>query len=172
MIKKVCCGVAALIVAIAGGSMGFKMWLSGEGENKDFAVAGNRMVRVKEGMSTADIAQLLHEKKLVKNPKAKAEEAKKHRSIMIEIVDRLSRIPVALLKDDYQKLFFDLAKKSFDTEYKTESIIDKLIQAYDVRSIITLCKYALDDFMMSSFENDIRFQTALLSIYQRISLNV
>lgn len=109
---------------------------------------------------------------LVKNPKAKAEEAKKHKSVMIEIVDRLSRIPVALLKDDYQKLFFDLAKKSFDTEYKTESIIDKLIQAYDVRSIITLCKYALDDFMMSSFENDIRFQTALLSIYQRISLNI
>lgn len=70
MMKKVCYGVAALIVAVAGGSMGFKMWLSGEGDNKDFAVAGNRMIRVKEGMSTADIAQLLHEKKLVKNPKA------------------------------------------------------------------------------------------------------
>lgn len=70
MIKKVCCGIAALIVAVVGGAGGFKMWLSGEGDNKDFAVSGNRMVRVKEGMTTADIAQLLHEKKLVKNPKA------------------------------------------------------------------------------------------------------
>lgn len=70
MIKKVCCGLAALIVAAAGGAAGVKLWLSGEGDNKDFAVSGNRMIRVKEGMTTADIAQLLHEKKLVKNPKA------------------------------------------------------------------------------------------------------
>lgn len=70
MLNKVCCGVVAAVVAIAGGVAGFQMWLSGEGNNKGFAVSGNRMVRVKEGMSTADIAQLLHEKKLVKNPKA------------------------------------------------------------------------------------------------------
>lgn len=70
MLKKVCSGIVAAVVAIAGGVAGFQMWLSGEGNNKGFAVNGNRMVRVKEGMSTADIAQLLHEKKLVKNPKA------------------------------------------------------------------------------------------------------
>lgn len=76
MLKKMCSGIVAAVVAIAGGVAGFQMWLSGEGNNKGFAVNGNRMVRVKEGMSTADIAQLLHEKKLVKNPKAFAYQAR------------------------------------------------------------------------------------------------
>lgn len=62
--------VAIAVVLVGGGVGGFKYWLSNQGENKDFAVSGNRMIRVKEGMSTNDIAQLLHEKKLVKNPKA------------------------------------------------------------------------------------------------------
>ena len=62
--------VASAIALLAVGTGGFKLWLNSQGDNKDFAVSGNRMIRVKEGMSTADVAQLLHEKKLVKNPKA------------------------------------------------------------------------------------------------------
>lgn len=109
---------------------------------------------------------------LIKNPKSKYDEIKQHKSTMLEIAERLSHIPVALLKDDYQRLFLDLTKKCFDHEYKSEVIVDKLIQVYDVRSIMMLYKFAVDDFMMSSFESDIRFQAALLSLYQRISLNL
>lgn len=74
--NKFCLGIAAAGIAILGCAGGFKLWLSGQGDNKDFAVSGNRMIRVKEGMSTVDIAELLHEKKLVKNPKAFGYEAR------------------------------------------------------------------------------------------------
>jgi len=40
------------------------------GNNKDFAAQGSHLIIVKEGMTTADIAVLLHEKKLVKDPAA------------------------------------------------------------------------------------------------------
>ena len=69
-------GVLALVVAAAGCVGGFKLWLDSEGVNKGFAVEGNRMVAVKPGMTTNDIAQLLHQKKLVKNPKAFAYQAR------------------------------------------------------------------------------------------------
>jgi DNA polymerase III delta prime subunit len=109
---------------------------------------------------------------LVKNSRAKVEEIKKHKSVMMEIVDRLMRIPVSLLKDDYQNLFLDLAKKTFNHEYTTEPIIDALVNTYDARSIMNLYKVALDDFTMSSFDSDIRFQTALLSIHQRLLMGI
>ena len=40
------------------------------GDNRDFAVRGSRMITVSQGMSTADIAALLHEKQLVKSEAA------------------------------------------------------------------------------------------------------
>ena len=40
------------------------------GDNKEFAKEGAQIVHVKVGMSTTDIAQMLHEKQLVKNPDA------------------------------------------------------------------------------------------------------
>lgn len=109
---------------------------------------------------------------LIKNSKASSEDIKKHKEIMMEIVDRLMRIPIALLKDDYQSLFLDLAKKCFNSDYKTEPIIDAIIKQFDVRSIMNLYKVALDDFSMSSFDSDIRFQTALFSIYQRLLMGI
>lgn len=109
---------------------------------------------------------------LVKNSRANAEEIKKHKQTMLEIVDRVMRIPIALLKDDYQSFFLDLLKKLFNPDYKTESIIESFLKAYDKKLILNLYKVAVDDFMMSSFENDIRFQTALLSIYQRMLLGI
>lgn len=62
--------VASAIAVIAAGTVAFKLWLNSQGDNKAFAVSGNRMICVKEGMSTVEVAQLLHEKKLVKDPKA------------------------------------------------------------------------------------------------------
>jgi DNA polymerase III subunit gamma/tau len=109
---------------------------------------------------------------LIKNNRSSVDEIKKHKTIMLEIVDRLMKIPIALLKDDYQNLFLDLAKKLFNPEYTVEPIIEALINTYDSRSILNLYKIALDDFMMSSFDSDIRFQTALLSIYQRLIMGI
>lgn len=109
---------------------------------------------------------------LVKNIRSSADEVKKHKEAMMDIVDRLMRIPIALLKDDYQTLFLDLAKKCFNNEYKTEPIIDAILRQFDARSIMNLYKIAMDDFTMSSFDSDIRFQTALLSIYQRLIMGV
>ena len=45
-------------------------WLHIMGDNSDFAKKGAQIVHVKVGMTTADIADMLHEKQLIKNPKA------------------------------------------------------------------------------------------------------
>lgn len=105
---------------------------------------------------------------LIKNSRASSDDIKKHKEIMMELVDRIMRIPIASLKDDYQNLFLDLAKKCFNAEYKVEPIIEVMVKQFDVRSIMNLYKIALDDFTMSSFDSDIRFQTALFSVYQRL----
>lgn len=109
---------------------------------------------------------------LIRNVRASSEEVKKHKDVMMELVDRLMRIPIALLKDDYQTLFLDLAKKCFNPDYKVEPIIEAIVKQFDARSIMTLYKVALDDFSMSSFDSDIRFQTALFSIYQRLLMGI
>lgn len=109
---------------------------------------------------------------LIKNSRAKAEDIRKHKDVMLEIVDRIMHIPIALLKDDYQRLFLDLAHKTFDADYRCEPIIEAMVKAYDSRSIMNLYKVALDDFTMNSFDCDIRFQTALLSIYQRLLMGL
>lgn len=109
---------------------------------------------------------------LIKNVRASSEDIKRHKEVMMELVDRIMRIPIALLKDDYQSLFLDLAKKCFNSEYKVEPIIEAIVNQFDVRSIMNLYKVALDDFSMSSFDSDIRFQTALFSIYQRLLMGI
>lgn len=60
----------ALAVLIVVSLLGFLSMLHVRGNNKDFAAHGPHLIIVKEGMTTADIAQLLHEKKLVKDPSA------------------------------------------------------------------------------------------------------
>lgn len=91
---------------------------------------------------------------------------------MIELANKIINSPIALVKDDYQNFFFDLTKKTFDENYVTEPIIDAIVKQFDTRSIMNLYKIALDDFTMNSFESDIRFQTALYSIYQRLLLGI
>lgn len=59
--------IGALCVSLSGCSFG---------DNKDFAIKGSRIIEVKPGMSTTDIANLLHEKQLVKNPTAFRMEAR------------------------------------------------------------------------------------------------
>ena len=59
-----------LAVLIVVPLLGFLAVLHTRGDNKDFAASGPHLIIVQEGMTTADIAQLLHEKKLVKDPTA------------------------------------------------------------------------------------------------------
>ena len=56
--------------------LGFMLMLGIRGNNKDFAASGQHLIMIKEGMTTADIATLLHEKKLVKDPVAFRMEAR------------------------------------------------------------------------------------------------
>lgn len=109
---------------------------------------------------------------LVRNLKASNDDIKKHKLVMIELANKIINSPIALVKDDYQNFFFDLTKKTFDENYVTEPIIDAIVKQFDTRSIMNLYKIALDDFTMNSFESDIRFQTALYSIYQRLLLGI
>lgn len=67
MIKKVFIIASAIFVLAVGGLLG---WLHLMGDNREFAKEGAQIVHVKVGMTTADIAQMLHEKQLVKNPAA------------------------------------------------------------------------------------------------------
>ena len=60
----------ALAVLIVVPLLGLLAVLHTRGDNKDFAASGPHLIIVQEGMTTADIAQLLHEKKLVKDPTA------------------------------------------------------------------------------------------------------
>ena len=67
MIKKMCIIASAIFVLAVAGVLG---WMHIMGDNKEFAKEGAQIVHVKVGMTTADIADMLHEKQLVKNPKA------------------------------------------------------------------------------------------------------
>ncbi len=60
-------GVAVLAVLAV---VIFTVQLNARGNNKDFAAGGTHLVMVKDGMTTADIATLLHEQKLVRDPDA------------------------------------------------------------------------------------------------------
>lgn len=66
--------VAVICVAFAA-SVGL-VSLNARGDNKDFADKGSQVILIKEGMTTADIAALLHEKKLVRDPEAFSMEAR------------------------------------------------------------------------------------------------
>ena len=65
--KKIFCAVSAIFVLAVAGVLG---WMHIMGDNKEFAKEGAQIVHVKVGMTTADIADMLHEKQLVKDPKA------------------------------------------------------------------------------------------------------
>ncbi len=63
-------------VAVVIGAMAFMVQLSVRGNNKDYAKTGSQLIIVKDGMTTVDIADLLHEKKLVKDAAAFRMEAR------------------------------------------------------------------------------------------------
>ena len=65
---------AAVLLAV--GLVVFTVQLNARGNNKDFAAGGTHLVIVKDGMTTADIAVLLHDKKLVRDPAAFRMEAR------------------------------------------------------------------------------------------------
>lgn len=66
---------AAVVCMVLAASVGL-VTLNNRGDNRDFAVQGSKLIVVKEGMTTADIAELLHEKQLVKDPAAFRMEAR------------------------------------------------------------------------------------------------
>lgn len=65
--------VAAAFVAVI---LGTSYMLKVQGDNTEFAIKGSHLVTIKSGMSTHDIAYLLHDLKLVKNPEAFRQEVR------------------------------------------------------------------------------------------------
>lgn len=65
--------VAAAFVAVI---LGTSYMLKVQGDNTEFAIKGSHLVTIKSGMSTRDIAYLLHDLKLVKNPEAFRQEVR------------------------------------------------------------------------------------------------
>lgn len=65
--KKIFVIASTLFVLAVAGLLG---WMHIMGDNEEFAKSGSQIVHVKVGMTTTDIAAMLHEKQLVKNPDA------------------------------------------------------------------------------------------------------
>lgn len=66
--KKLLGLLMVIILANAGAVVYLFKWMNDEGDNSDFAVQVPRLIEIKPGMTTFDVASLLHEKQLVKNP--------------------------------------------------------------------------------------------------------
>lgn len=109
---------------------------------------------------------------LISNRGASLEESKKHKEIMLDVVDHIMKIPIALLKDDYQRLFLDFMYCTFNDDYQCEPFVRAIVNKYKSKMILQLYKIAMDDFTVNSFDSDIRFKSALLSIYQRLLMGV
>lgn len=56
--------------------LGTSYMMNVQGNNSEFARKGSHLITIKEGMTTGDIAQLLHEQQLVKNPDAFRQEVR------------------------------------------------------------------------------------------------
>lgn len=67
---------AGVLLALLVGAAGFMLWLEARGTNKELAGTGSRLIVIKEGMSTAAIAELLQERQLVQDPLAFRQEAR------------------------------------------------------------------------------------------------
>ncbi len=65
--------LAAVFVAVI---LGTSYMMKVQGDNSEFAKKGSHLIVIKEGMSTGDIAQLLHNEQLVKNPDAFRQEVR------------------------------------------------------------------------------------------------
>lgn len=65
--------VAAVFLVVI---LGTSYMMNVQGNNSEFARKGSHLITIKEGMTTGDIAQLLHEQQLVKNPDAFRQEVR------------------------------------------------------------------------------------------------
>lgn len=65
--------LAAVFVAVI---LGTSYMMKVQGDNSEFAKKDSHLIVIKEGMSTGDIAQLLHNEQLVKNPDAFRQEVR------------------------------------------------------------------------------------------------
>ena len=65
--------LASVFVAVI---LGTSYMMKVQGDNFEFAKKGSHLIVIKEGMSTGDIAQLLHNEQLVKNPDAFRQEVR------------------------------------------------------------------------------------------------
>ena len=74
--KPYCTACICAVMLLLAAFLVFVVQLNVRGKNIDYAVNGSRIIVVKEGMTTAEIAALLHDKQLVRDPAAFRMEAR------------------------------------------------------------------------------------------------
>lgn len=84
-----------------------------------------------------------------------------------QCVDALMRFPLADLKEDFQALLLDFVKISSGFE-QGEETTRKVVSLFgaNVLKVVRLC---MEDWVLRSFENDVKFQTTMLALFQMIA---
>lgn len=90
------------------------------------------------------------------------------RENVFKSLSQIMTYPVALLKDEYQRFFLDLVKGSVDDTYKVDPETARIIGKFKTKDLIDLFKIGTGDWVIKSFDNDVRLQTALLALFQKV----
>lgn len=86
---------------------------------------------------------------------------------VLKVVNKLSYIPMANLKDDWQKFFMSLIKTSLNIESAEDDVTKKVLLYLNKHNlIIPLMKMCLDDWVIQSFSDSLRTQAMLLTVFQ------
>ena len=89
----------------------------------------------------------------------------------MNVVNELSRLPVANLKWDWQEYFLNLMKTSIDISFGKDDNMIKIVSACgsNKQVLVGIIKMCISDWVISSFQNSIQAQTAMLALFQLVS---
>lgn len=90
------------------------------------------------------------------------------RGMLYDSIRGISRIPVSLFRLDWQSFFLSLLRESVESGVTGDSNIGKLVELLG-KGLLSVYKLCTDTWVMESFSNDVRLETALLAIYQLIN---
>lgn len=96
---------------------------------------------------------------------------KKDKQSVMNVVNELSRLPVANLKWDWQEYFLNLMKTSVDISFGKDDNMIKIVSACgsNKQVLVGIIKMCISDWVISSFQNSIQAQTAMLALFQLVS---
>lgn len=91
---------------------------------------------------------------------------KRNKDVYFQCIDRLLTYPLADLAEDFQNVLLNLLKAQMGqfNDERTQKVA--VFYGKDLLNIVRICT---QDWMLSSFANDITLQTALLALYQLLA---